>query len=220
MRALRMGSKSRFCLILWVGGTAALILTMLLIGCTPGSGAYFWSDQQPVLDLGVPRPLDKASGSFDGEWTLSGTRSSAPSSLRIRWNQRSDGNRIETYSSLSARRLRSLTGGFRSGEVSIIESRAGELTLRVTFSDFRAEAGSYPLPALIQIERPLDKVRVDIKYKSFVMNQPIEQDLFHFTPPANAKVFFIDDRFSGEELERLATFEEFRVEKESEPIAP
>jgi len=130
MRALRMEFRSSFRLIRWAGGAAALILTTLLMGCTPGSGEYFWSDRQPVLDLGVPRPLDEASGSFDGEWTFSGTRSSAPSSLRIRWNRRSDGDRIETYSSLSARRLGSLTGGFRSGEVSIIESKAGELTLK------------------------------------------------------------------------------------------
>lgn len=96
----------------------------------------------------------------------------------------------------------------------------GELTLRVVFSDYRAEAGDYPLPAFIQIERPLDKVRVDIKYKYFAVNQPIDQELFRFTPPVNAKVFFIDDRFSNEEFERLAPFEEFRVEKESEQLAP
>jgi hypothetical protein len=131
MRALRMEFRSSFRLILWAGGASALILTTLLMGCTPGSSGYFWSGRQPVLDLGVPRPLDEASGSLDGEWTLSGIRSSAPSSLRIRWNRRSDGDRIETYSGISARRLWSLTGGFRSGEVSIIESKAGELTLRV-----------------------------------------------------------------------------------------
>ncbi len=131
MRALRMEFRSSFRLILWIGGTAALILTTLLMGCTRGSSEYFWGDRQPVLDLGVPRPVDEASGSFDGKWTLSGTRPSAHSSLRIRWNRRSDGNRIEMYSSLSTRRLRSLTGDYRSGEVSTIESRAGELTLRV-----------------------------------------------------------------------------------------
>jgi len=130
MRALKMEFRSSFCLILWVGGAAALILTMILMGCAPGSGAYFWGDGQPVLDLGVPGPLDEASRSFDGKWTLSETGPSAHSSYRVRWNRRSDRDRIEMYSSLSARRLRSLTGGFRSGEVSTVESRAGELTLR------------------------------------------------------------------------------------------
>ena len=131
MRAFRMEFGSSFRLILWAGGVAALILTTLLMGCAPESGEYFWSDGQPILDLGVPHPLDEASGSFDGKWTLSGARSSAPSSLRIRWNRRGDRDRFETYSNQSTRWLGSLTGGFRSGEVSIIESRAGELTLRV-----------------------------------------------------------------------------------------
>ncbi len=91
----------------------------------------------------------------------------------------------------------------------------GELTLRVVFHDYRAETGSYPIPAEIQIERPFDKVRVDITYHSFVVNQGIEQDLFKFTPPSNAKKVFIDNQFSEEELQRLAPFEEFRVKEKA-----
>jgi len=131
MEALKMDFRSGFRLILWAGCAAALILTTISMGCMPGSGEYFWGDGQPVLDLGVPGPFDKTSGSFEGEWKLSGARPSTPSPLHIHWNRRSDGRQIELFYSLSDRRLRSLTGDLRSGKVSTIESKAGELTLKV-----------------------------------------------------------------------------------------
>ncbi len=88
---------------------------------------------------------------------------------------------------------------------------SGALTLKITFSDFRADVGEYAVPAVIQIERPFDNVRIDIHYKSFTVNQPLEQELFSFDTPAGAKVVFLDD-VTNEQLERLAPFEEFRVQ--------
>ncbi|PIE33527.1 hypothetical protein CSA56_11415 [candidate division KSB3 bacterium] len=92
---------------------------------------------------------------------------------------------------------------------------SGKLLLRVTFSDFRANVGEYPIPALIQIERPFDNIQVQIEYKSFVANQTLEQEFFSFEPSAGAKVLFLDDT-ANEQLERLAPFEEFRVKEESQ----
>ncbi len=89
----------------------------------------------------------------------------------------------------------------------------GELTLDMTFEDYRGEEGSYPVPARILMDRPLDKTRVEIKYKKlYNVNQPINQEVFTFTPPMNAKVHFIDDT-TGEELERLAPYEDFRAKE-------
>ncbi len=89
----------------------------------------------------------------------------------------------------------------------------GELTLRVQFDDYRAEVGSYPIPARILIDRPQDKTRVEVKYKFFDVNQPLDHTLFHFTPPPNAKPHYLDDT-TAEELEQLAPYEDFRTTQE------
>lgn len=88
----------------------------------------------------------------------------------------------------------------------------GKLTLRVEFDDYRAEEGSFPIPARILIDRPLDKTRVEVKYKSFELNQAIDPTLFSFKPPENAAPHFIDDT-TAEQLERFAPYEDFRTQK-------
>ncbi|MDY0094042.1 MAG: hypothetical protein RBT80_15210 [Candidatus Vecturithrix sp.] len=89
----------------------------------------------------------------------------------------------------------------------------GEILLKVQFSDYRAEAGGYPIPATIQIDRPLDQTRVQIDYKFFDVNQPVDQELFVFVPPSDAKIHNIDDR-TLEEIEQLAPYKEFRTNEE------
>lgn len=89
----------------------------------------------------------------------------------------------------------------------------GEVILKVQFNDYRAELGNYPVPAEIQIERPFDNTRVRIEYKFFDVNQPIDQELFVFSPPADAKIHNIDDQ-TLEEIERLAPYKDFRTEEE------
>lgn len=90
----------------------------------------------------------------------------------------------------------------------------GELTLDVTFEDYRAEEDSYPIPARILIDRPFDKTRVEIKYKElYDINHPIDQELFTFIPPETAEIRFIDDA-TDEELEHLAPYEDFRTEED------
>lgn len=88
----------------------------------------------------------------------------------------------------------------------------GEMVLNVRFDDYRGEQGGYPLPAKIDIERPIDKVRVSIAYREMDVNQAIDSTLFTFAPPADAKIFHIDDT-TNQELGRLAPFEDFRVQK-------
>lgn len=93
--------------------------------------------------------------------------------------------------------------------------RNGKLLLDIDFQDYRAEEGAYPVPAYILIDRPLDETRIEIVYKSFDVNQQVDQRLFKFEPPknANAKTHNLDDA-TAEQLERLAPYEEFRTEKE------
>jgi hypothetical protein len=90
----------------------------------------------------------------------------------------------------------------------------GELVLAVTFEDYLAEQGAYPIPRRILIDRPLDRTQVEISYTSFDVNRLIEdRTVFRFMPPSNAKSLFIDDT-SAEQLERLAPYEDFRTEEE------
>lgn len=89
----------------------------------------------------------------------------------------------------------------------------GEILLKVQFSDYRAEVGAYPVPAVIQIDRPFDNTRVQIEYKFFDVNQPVEQELFVFVPPSDAKVRNIDDQ-TLEQIEQLAPYKEFRTTEE------
>jgi outer membrane lipoprotein-sorting protein len=88
----------------------------------------------------------------------------------------------------------------------------GELLLDLQFKDYRAEAGTYPIPAYILIDRPLDKTRVEIVYKYFAVNQQLDQTVFTFIPPEDAKIRFIDD-VTAVQIERLAPYEEFRVKE-------
>jgi len=91
----------------------------------------------------------------------------------------------------------------------------GEMLLNVRFDNFRGEQGGYPLPAVIDIERPMDKVRVYIVYQEMDVNQPIDATLFTFAPPAGANIVHIDDT-TNQELGRLAPFEDFRVQGSQE----
>lgn len=90
----------------------------------------------------------------------------------------------------------------------------GEITLKVKFDEYRAEEGAYPIPALIHIERPLDKTQVEIKYKEiYNLNQPAtDQEVFTFIPPEDAEIHYIDDT-SIEQIERLAPYEDFRTQE-------
>lgn len=88
----------------------------------------------------------------------------------------------------------------------------GKLVLAIDFNDYRAETGAYPIPAAILIDRPLDKTRVNIEYKSFETNQPLDPTVFEFTPPADAKIHFIDDQ-TADEIEHLAPYKEFQVKE-------
>ncbi|MBD3323834.1 DUF4292 domain-containing protein [candidate division KSB3 bacterium] len=89
---------------------------------------------------------------------------------------------------------------------------SGTVTLDVAFEDYRAEAGEYPIPAKILIDRPLDETRVEISYSFYDVNQQLDPELFQFTPPSTAKTYFIDDK-TLEEIERLAPYEEFRMQE-------
>ena len=89
----------------------------------------------------------------------------------------------------------------------------GEIVLKVQFNNYRAEVGNYPVPAEILIECPFDNTRVRVEYKFFDVNQPIEQELFVFSPPQDAKIHNIDDR-TLEEIERLAPYKDFRTDEE------
>lgn len=88
----------------------------------------------------------------------------------------------------------------------------GEMVLNVRFDDYRGEQGGYPLPAKIDIERPMDKVRVSIEYREMDVNQAVDATLFTFAPPKDAKIVHIDDT-TNQELGRLAPFEDFRVQR-------
>jgi outer membrane lipoprotein-sorting protein len=89
----------------------------------------------------------------------------------------------------------------------------GELLLDIQFKDYRAATETYSLPAYILIDRPLDKTRVEITYKSFFeVNQPLDQTVFQFEPPKDAKIRYIEDTAQGE-IERLAPYKEFQVEE-------
>jgi len=85
---------------------------------------------------------------------------------------------------------------------------SGELTLKVAFADYRAAAGAYPIPAQVEINRPMDNVRVVIHYRDFDVNHTLQADTFAFTPPQNALINNIDD-ITQEELDRLKPFQEF-----------
>jgi outer membrane lipoprotein-sorting protein len=92
----------------------------------------------------------------------------------------------------------------------------GELTLRVQFDDYRAEAGSsYSIPARVLIDRPLDRTRVEVTYKFFDVNLSLDPTLFDFTPPPDAPIHYLDDT-TAEELERLAPYEDFRTTTQEE----
>lgn len=93
----------------------------------------------------------------------------------------------------------------------------GEMLLNVRFDDYRGEQSGYPLPAKIDIERPMDKVRVYIEYREMDVNQPIDATLFTFAPPKDAKIVHIDDT-TNQELGRLAPFDEFRVQSSEKPV--
>ena len=89
----------------------------------------------------------------------------------------------------------------------------GELTLNVVFTNYRAEAGAYAVPENIQIERPFDNVRVDIKYNSLDVNRAInDEGLFSFEPPPGAEIHLLDALDT--EIEPLDPFDEFRVKEE------
>jgi outer membrane lipoprotein-sorting protein len=89
----------------------------------------------------------------------------------------------------------------------------GKLMLAIDFKDYRAEAGAYPVPASILIDRPLDKTRVKIEYKTFDVNQELDQTVFKFIPQdKNVKTHFIDDA-TAEQIERLAPYKEFQVKE-------
>ncbi|PID56730.1 hypothetical protein CSB45_09805 [candidate division KSB3 bacterium] len=91
----------------------------------------------------------------------------------------------------------------------------GELTLNIVFDNYRALEGAYPIPEIIQIERPFDNVRVDIRYSDWQVNHAIdEQDLFSFPPPPQAKLHILDALES--DIEPLDPFDEFRVKGEKE----
>jgi outer membrane lipoprotein-sorting protein len=89
----------------------------------------------------------------------------------------------------------------------------GILLLDIDFQDYRAEEGAYPVPAYILIDRPFDETRIEIVYKSLLVNQLVDQTLFKFPPPEGATIHFLDD-VTAEQLERLAPYKEFRIEKE------
>jgi outer membrane lipoprotein-sorting protein len=88
--------------------------------------------------------------------------------------------------------------------------RNGILFVDIDFKEYRDTQGGYPVPAKILIDRPFDKTRVEVKYTSMLTNQPIDQTLFTFTPPADAKQYVIDT-FNQEEFEQLTPYEQFRV---------
>ena len=87
----------------------------------------------------------------------------------------------------------------------------GIMTLNVRYDDYRGEQGGYPLPAKIDIERPLDKVRVSIAFREIEVNQDIAPGMFAFTPPENATIYHIE---SDQELGRLDWAGEFRVQED------
>ena len=89
----------------------------------------------------------------------------------------------------------------------------GELTLNVVFLNYRAAAEAYAIPEIIQIERPFDNVRVDIKYSDWEVNRAIDDPgLFSFDAPVNAKIHLLDAL--SDEIEPLSPFDEFRVKEE------
>ncbi len=89
----------------------------------------------------------------------------------------------------------------------------GELLLDIQFETYRAETGTYSIPEHIRIDRPLDKTQVDIRYKSFDVNQSLDQTVFKFDPPVDAIIRYIDDQ-TAEQIERLAPYKEFQVEEQ------
>lgn len=84
----------------------------------------------------------------------------------------------------------------------------GELLLDIAFEDYRGDAGAYAIPARILIDRPLDKTRMEILYKSLEINQPIDTELFEFPPPNGAIVRHIDDT-NAPAIEHLEPYKEF-----------
>lgn len=88
--------------------------------------------------------------------------------------------------------------------------RNGILVADIDLSDYRSLDGGYPLPARILIDRPFDNTRVEVKYTSVSINQPIDQTIFTFTPPADAKQYVIET-LNQEEFEQLTPYEQFRV---------
>jgi len=88
----------------------------------------------------------------------------------------------------------------------------GKLLLDIDFQDYRAEEGTYPVPAYILIDRPIDETRVEIKYKFFDVNQQVDQTVFRFEPPKDAPIRILET-LEEPEIERLAPYKEFRVEE-------
>lgn len=88
--------------------------------------------------------------------------------------------------------------------------RNGILVADIDFKDYRAGEGGYPIPAYILIDRPFDKTRVEIKYTSVTLNQPIEQSIFTFVPPQNAQTYMLDT-LDEQALQGIAPYEDFRV---------
>ena len=82
----------------------------------------------------------------------------------------------------------------------------------IDFQDYRAEEGTYPVPAYILIDRPIDETRVEIKYKFFDVNQQVDQTVFRFEPPKDAPIRILET-LEEPEIERLAPYKEFRVEE-------
>lgn len=87
---------------------------------------------------------------------------------------------------------------------------SGNLFLEIQFDDYRAAANGYAIPRRILINRPLEETLVNIEYENFSVNQPIDQTLFTFPAPPDAKVHILDD-VHEDELGELVPYEEFRV---------
>jgi len=74
----------------------------------------------------------------------------------------------------------------------------GKLVLAIDFKDYRAEQKGMLFRPRLLIDRPLDKTRVKIDYKTFEVNQELDQTVFKFIPQdKNVKTHFIDDATGG-----------------------
>jgi outer membrane lipoprotein-sorting protein len=119
--------------------------------------------------------------------------------------------RIELISTKSQRKQLILVDATTKAlsQVETFLFRDNTLLLKITWEDYR-NANGYAIPGKIIIDKPLDKTRVELTYKSFEVNQNLDSDLFSLKPPENATVYLLDNP-KEEPLQDLAPLEEFKA---------